>query len=75
MHRDNLRVEQLSMLLDFLMQICYVDVTSKQPFIKQDAFEGEILFGQSQFQYLLHQQTKSHIKDINVVKFIGQALI
>lgn len=55
MHRDNLKVEQLSMLLDFLTQICYVDVTTKQPFIKQDAFEGEILFGQSQFQYLLHQ--------------------
>jgi len=50
-------------------------VHAKPPYLKQEHFEEEVAFGQSQMQYLLHDQTKSHTRDINMVRFIGQALI
>lgn len=43
--RDNLKVQQLDLLLDFLRQICFVDVNSNPPFIKLDICEDEVKFG------------------------------
>jgi len=46
--RDNSKVEQLLTIVDFLTQICYVDINESPPFIKLEGCEDEIGFGQSQ---------------------------
>ena len=33
-YKDNFKVEQMNLLLDFLRQICYVDVNADPAFIK-----------------------------------------
>ncbi|MFO0118024.1 MAG: hypothetical protein ACK521_10585 [bacterium] len=75
MHRENLKIEQLTTIIDFLTQVCYVDITEKPPFLKLDSCDDEVGFGQSQMQYLLYEQSKMHTKDINIVQCIGKTLI
>lgn len=74
-HRDNSKVEQLNTIVDFLTQVCFVDMNEQPPMIKLDLCEEEVGFGQSQIQHLFHEQSKSHAKDINLVRCIGNALI
>lgn len=55
--------------------MCYVDISEQPPIIKLDSCEEDVRFGQSQMQHLFHEQSKSHSKDINLVRCIGNALI